>query len=212
MREDLQQLKNVAEGRTVFILGGGASVTPEMIERLNQPKTKVFCLNSSVKFITNPIAVLWCDDSWAATNKDLLDAYKFPKFAVRSNGANYIPKDIRTQSNATVIAKTGQIGFDHNIDNVKGNNSGCYAINLLVNCKVKEIVLVGFDMYSTGNKAHFHTDYTYSIRPSVYSDMFIPAMEQLNKELSATGIGTKIYNTNFASGLKCFEFRELWEF
>lgn len=212
MREDLQRLKDSAEGRTVFILGGGASVTPEMIERLNQPKTKVFCLNSSVKFITNPIAVLWCDDSWAAINKDLLDSYKFPKFAVRSNGMNYIAKDIRTQSNATVITKTGEMGYDYKIDHVKGNNSGCHAINLLVNCKAKNIVLVGFDMYSTGNKAHFHTDYTYAIRPSVYGDLFVPAMEKLNKELRDTGTFTKIYNTNFASGLKCFEFRELWDF
>lgn len=212
MREDLQRLKTIAEGRCVFILGGGASVTPEILDRLNQPNTKVFCLNSSVKFITNPIGVLWCDDSWAATNKNILDAYTFPKFAVRSNGSNYIAKDIRTQSNGTVICKTGGTGYDHRIDYVKGNNSGCYAINLLINCKVKTIVLVGFDMYSTGNKAHFHNDYTYAIRPTVYSDLFIPAMEKLSKELNSNNIQTKIYNTNFASGVRCFEFKELSDF
>lgn len=212
MREDLQRLKTVIEGRTVFILGGGASVTPEILARLNKPNTKVFCLNSSVKFINNPVGVLWCDDSWAATNKDRLDSYTFPKFAVRSNGANYIQKDIRTQSNGTVICKTGEMGYDYNIDNVKGNNSGCYAINLLVNCKVKNIVLVGFDMYAIGNKAHFHDDYTYAIRPSVYSDLFVPAMEQLDKELRKNSIPIKIFNTNFSSGIKCFEFKELWDF
>lgn len=211
-REDLQRFRTTVEGRTVFILGGGASVTKETIARLNASGEHIFCLNSSFKFIQNPLGVLWCDEAWAATNKDKLDASQAFKFSVKANGTVYITKNIKAQSNATVLNKTGDFGFDPNLDNVKGNNSGCYSINLLTNCKVKRIVLVGFDMKATSNKAHFHNDYTYSIRPSVYKDLFIPSMESMNKQITESGLKTKIYNTNFDSGIRCFEFKTLESF
>lgn len=212
IRQDIQRLKSSVEGRTIFIVGGGASITPEIMEKLNASNTKKFCINSSVKHIVDPIAVLWCDESWASTNKSLLDTYSFPKFYVKSNGNTHIQRDIRGLSNATILNKSGETGFDSDIDNVRGNNSGGYAINLLVNCKAKNIVLVGFDMTTTGNKAHFHNDYTYAIRPSVYSDLFIPSINSLQDVLLKHSMGVNVYNVNKFSKLRCFEFRDLEEF
>jgi hypothetical protein len=212
IREDLQRIKTVAEGRTVFIVGGGVSATPEVFAKLNNSDAKIFCINSSVKYIERPIGVLWCDESWAAINKDTLDKYTFPKFYVKNGGSAYIKTGLRAQSNATVLNKTGESGLDCNLDNVRGNNSGGYAINLLINCKVRTIVLVGFDMQTVGNKAHFHSEYTYAVRPSVYKDLFIPSIESLNTELNKHKLGISIYNTNKFSKLRCFEFRELEDF
>lgn len=211
-REDLQRFRSTVEGRTVFILGGGASVTKDTLSSLNASASHIFCLNSGFKFIQNPLGVLWCDESWAATNKELLDKSGSFKFSVKSNGGAYISKNIKAQSNATVLNKTGDFGFDADINNVKGNNSGCYSINLLTNCKARQIILVGFDMKATSNKAHFHNEYTYSIRPSVYKDLFIPSLESMNKQIQEYGMKTKIYNTNFDSGIRCFEFKSLESF
>lgn len=211
LRHDLQRLKSVISGRTVFILGGGTSVSEPIIERLNSSGAMVFGLNSSAKFIDSPVGVLWMDSSWGANNKAYLDSLRCPKFFVTASGRNYISKDIKTQSNATVILKSGNSGFDECVDNVRGNNSGAYAINLLVNCGADTIGLVGYDMHTVKGKAHFHNEYTYSIRPEVYPNMFIPCIESMAKSLSDVGNKVKIFNCNKFSSLKCFEFKTVDE-
>ena len=208
IREDLQRFKNIVEGRTIFIVGGGSSITDDMLKDLNKPNLKVFCVNTAVKYITNPIGLLWCDDSWVSPQKSLIDSYKFAKFAIRPHAANH-PNGI---SNSIILNKTGEAGYDPDINNVKGNNSGGFAIHLLVNCKARQIVLVGFDMYSIGSKAHFHNEYTYPVRPSVYSDLFVPSITTMKQEMDKAQVKTEIFNINPLSALKCFEQRSLKEF
>lgn len=211
VREDLQRLIEVVSGRTVFILGGGTSITPETLQLLNDNSALVLGLNSSAKYINKVCGVLWCDSPWGATNMKYLDSVSAPKFFVSNTGSNYIKTDIRTTSRSTVLNKTGDFGFDVNIDNVRGNNSGAYSINLLVNCKAAKIGLIGYDMHTVKGKAHFHNEYTYSIRPSVYPELFIPSIESMAKALKDSGNRTKIYNCNQFSSLKCFEFKKIEE-
>lgn len=211
LRRDLQRLKSVVAGRTVFILGGGTSVTDDVINKLNESGGLVFGLNSSAKSLQSPIGILWTDSSWGANNKQYLDAMACPKFFVTTSGKNYIQRDIKTQSNATVLHKSGEAGFDQSIDCVRGNNSGAYSINLLVNCGASRIGLVGYDMHTVKGKAHYHDDYTYAIRPEVYSNSFIPCIESMAREIAQAGYRTSIFNCNQFSSLKCFEFRALEE-
>lgn len=211
MREDLQRLIKAVEGRTVFILGGGASVTPRTLELLNKPNLNVFCLNSAVKFIERPTAVMWCDNSWASNNLTILDKLTCPKFYTKSHASNYITTNKRSIANSTVLNKTGEYGFDDNINHVKGNNSGAHCINLLTNCKVRTIALIGFDMSAPNNIAHFHNDYTYAIRPSVYSELFIPSIESMNEKIKQHHPKIAIYNCNENSALKCFPYKDISE-
>lgn len=210
MREDLQRLKNSVEGRTVFILGGGPSVTPDILEALNTKTTKVFCLNSSAKSIAAPLGVMWCDESWAGQHFDYVSKLTCPKFYVKHNGQTHIRKGMYGLGRSTILNKSGDFGLDPDINNVRGNNSGANAINLLINCKASKIGLIGFDMNVTKNNvAHFHRDYTYAIRPSVYKDLFIPSIESMKESMDAAGTITKVYNCNKFSALKCFEYKEL---
>lgn len=209
LRDDLQRLKRTVEGRTVFILGGGPSVTPQILSKLNEENKLVFCLNSSVKFIKNPCGLMWCDDSWAANNSELVHSLNCPKFYVRSNGQAYIRTGTYGFGRSTILHKKSDFGASPDIDIVCGNNSGAYAINLLVNCNVDTINLIGFDMKADKNIAHFHNDYTYPVRPSVYSDMFIPSINSLAETLKKSGSKTKIFNCNPHSELKCFEFKRI---
>lgn len=209
VRPDLQRLIDAVSGRTVFIIGGGPSVSPEMIATLNDSGALCFGLNSSAKFIKSPVGVLWTDNSWGAKNKPYLDKLVCPKFFVTTSGRNYIKKDIKTQSNATVVHKSGESGFDNCIDHVKGNNSGAFAINLLVNCGAKRLGLVGYDMHTEKGRAHFHNEYDYAIRPEVYKNHFIPCIEAMAEVIKSSGYSTKIYNCNPFSSLKCFDFRSI---
>ena len=135
MRSELQEFKNSVENRTVFILGGGSSVSREDLDFLNDNKL-VFCLNSSTKFINAPIGILWCDDSWASNNLDFLNTKYCKKFYVRSSASNYIKNNIKAIANSNVIEKKDDFGYSFDINAVCGNNSGAYAINLLSNCGV----------------------------------------------------------------------------
>lgn len=212
MRKDIQYLYDKLSGRTVVLLGGGVSVSNKVIQQLNSSSINTFCLNSSVKNIHDPCGILWCDSSWASSRLDVLNTKSCPKFEVRNHGSAYIKNDIKTLGNATVLNKTGDFGLDPIIDNVRGNNSGANAINLLCNIKVSTIVLVGFDMSTVKNKSHYHNDYTFSVRPTIYTELFIPSIDSMAKEITNSGIRTKIYNSNKFSKLKCFEFKQLEEF
>lgn len=209
VRSDLQHLKDKLGGRVVFILGGGTSVTPEILEYLNRPEHKVVALNSAFKFLKSPVAVIWGDSSWGATNDRALRALSCPKFIVTQCSNFSIAKDVRSTGDATPLNYTGEFGIDCNIDNVRGNNAGATSINLLVNCGVNTIILVGYDMYATRTRAHFHDDYTYTIRPDVYSTKFIPCINSMEKAIRESGMNVKIFNANPDSELKCFEFIEL---
>lgn len=207
---NIQGFKNKIEGRTVFILGGGASVTSDILSILNNTD-KVFCLNSSIKFINNPLAVLWCDHGWIAEDKNFKMAKEKTnyRFFVKDNGQI----DKISFCDSITIKKTGNFGYDSsNIQYVRGNNSGAYSINLLVNCKVSKIILVGFDMKIEKNKSHFHNEYSYPIRHDTYTSLFIPSIESMANELKKIGSEVKIYNTNEYSNLKCFEYKSLEEF
>lgn len=207
MRNELQEFKDSVEDRTVFILGGGCSVTAEDIKFLNQDKL-VFCLNSSAKDISNPVGILWCDDSWASSNLDFLNTKKCRKFYVRSSASHYIKNNIKAIAGSNVIEKKDDYGFSFDINSVCGNNSGAYAINLLTNCGVKNIGLIGFDMGVVNNRAHYHNDYTYAIRPDVYSKLFIPSIEAMNASIEKYKVNVNIFNCNPTSNLRCFNFKE----
>lgn len=207
MRRQLQHLKNNVEGRTIFILGGGTSVTPSILQFLNE-KRNVFCLNSSSKFIDDPIGILWCDNSWISNNLEYVKTLECPKIYVMQNGDNHIRSNLSGIGNSIVIGKQRNKSFSSDINYVCGNNSGAYAINLLSNCKAKTIGLIGFDMYAESNKAHFHSEYTYSIRPSIYSSAFVPAITAMANEITNSGMKINIYNCNPRSALKCFEYKD----
>lgn len=154
--------------------------------------------------------MLWCDDSWASKNYSHLNKPKCLNFQVSRNAQPYIEKHIHGICKSTVLHKTGDFGMDSNINHVRGNNSGANAINLLINCKVAKIGLIGFDMHlSPTNAAHFHKDYTCAIRPSVYKDLFIPSINSMKIAMDSAGVLTKVYNCNRYSSLKCFDYMSL---
>lgn len=213
MISQLEKIRSELFGSNVFIVGGGPSVSENQIKLLNQTNHKLICINSSFKFFEKPFAIMWIDDSWGATNKHLLDVTFSHKIAIKQQTLAdvYHKRGSFGQSNSVILGKTGDFGFDSNPYCVKGNNTGTNAINFVVNCGVKQIGLVGFDMKYDGSKSHFHDDYKLTIRSSIYSDMFLPSIESMAKVLKEYDYPVKIYNCSQTSRISAFEYKPLRE-
>lgn len=202
LRPALQTFKNIVEGRTVFLIGGGYSI--EKYKQLPMiSDKKIFCINSSLKYVESPIGVLWMDDSWASKNLDLLKTKNCSKFYVRNNTEHVIKQNKTGLAGCLYLNKTGEYGYDSDVNNVRGNNSGGAAINFLVNMKCKKIILLGFDMGLIENKAHFHREYDYTIRDNVYEKQFIPSINSLAEKIK--NCNTEIINCTPNSKLNCFK-------
>lgn len=209
--EKIQEFRASVAGERVFILGGGPSVTEPVLALLNSSKHKTLCINSSCEFISNPYAVMWCDESWSNKNADWLTRYDGWKFSVKNEylAKNYFNKDVLGQFKSIPIGKSGDNGFDERFEYVRGNNTGTNAINFLINCGVSSIGLVGMDMGMDGGKTHFHTKYSFPIKKEIYSNIFLPSIQSMACELDKLGKASRIYNCSKYSRITNFEYKQL---
>lgn len=202
MRQNIQALYDRLSGRKVFIIGGGPSVKTQNLQPLIHEN--VICLNTAYELFSNPVALYWADENWAAKHFDKLEQHQcklrfHSKFHVSDQ---YLKKDELAFANATILKRTGDYGIDFNIDCVRGNNSGAQILNLLLNIKVKEIVLLGYDMKLSNGKSHWHGGHGLPIRPDVYHS-FIESINSMAPFFKSANID--VYNTNFNSDLQCFK-------
>lgn len=215
MRPQLQELYNNFFGQDVFIVGGGYSIKSVNLNYLLDKK--VIAINTAFEYLPNATALLWSDSSWLGINNNLnkLTDHKCKlRFNPKKHGQGHIQKNILTSGGATVLLATGDYGFDPNIDNVRGNNSGVQALNLAINMKPKRIFLIGFDMRSNPLKpaeTHFHDKHQLVVRPNTYANLFIPSMVSLATEIKKLNINTEIINCSPTSALACFEKRLIKE-
>lgn len=213
MISQLEKIRSELAGNVVFIVGGGPSVSPNQINFLNKTGHKVICINSSCKFIENPFAIMWIDDSWGSTNKKFLDESNSYKISIKQKqlAETYHKRNMFGQSGSVILGKSGDFEFDSNPYNVRGNNTGTNAVNFVVNAGARKIGLVGFDMKHDGSKSHFHKDYKLPIRASIYSDMFLPSIESMAKILKQFDYPVEIYNCSRHSRIRGFEYKNLRE-
>lgn len=203
MQKIIQRLSDKLAGKKVFIIGGGASLKNFDFSIL-QGNT-IIVLNSS--FLDVPFAdiLIWSDESFA--NNFHNDIEKFSsdlKFYPRKNCLNLIEKNYKGFCGAYFLNKVSDfdLDFSHQL-NVSGNNSGAIALSLCANFKAKSIYLLGFDMKrSLSKKTHYHSRNQLAVPDSVYSDLFIPCMESLAKQMSRLNI--EVINFNSDTALKCF--------
>lgn len=204
MSSEIQALYEKFHNNTVFVLGGGPSVSTVDLARLRGKN--VLCLNSAYKYLDSCSAILWCDSTWASKNDQELRERTAIKIGclsgVRQIGRDYSRKTI---GDSTVLSKTGSSGYDPNIMNVRGNNSGTMAINLLMNMGVKTVILIGFDMTSSNSKSHFHSDYDFVVSKSVYQDTFVPNFIALMESAKQYNINTTVLNASPNSALTIFK-------
>lgn len=190
--------------KTVFIVGGGSSIKDIDFKELDNEIT--VSINDAYKYLPNTTAIFWVDDSWISENYDNVMSHPC-QLRFTSKFAQHIrlnkDSDPRGIADATILRRTGDFGYDPDVNNVMGNNSGTQALNLVVNMKPKRIILLGYDMNPTG---HFHDGKRPAIRPDIYTDLFIPSTRELAKGIKKMNVDVEIINANPYSGLNYFKF------
>lgn len=208
MRHSVQEIYDKLSGRDVFVIGGGPSVKNIDLSLLKNEK--IVCLNNAYQLFEHATMLFWCDESWVCNHLDTINSHPCTiRFTARHNGGNYLEKDIRTTANASVLKRTGDFGFDPNLDHVKGNNSGALILNFLSNLKVNRIILLGYDMDMTQG-THWHDGHGLAMVPSIYDELFIPSIESMVSSIKQLGV--EVINCNPKSKLNCFTKKDFREF
>lgn len=203
MRPIIQELIKKFTGTNVFIVGGGFSLKSFDFGTLEGQN--VIALNSAYKYVDETAVLYWADASWGQSEEDKL--LKHPskyRFSSRLNADSLILDNKTGIGGCHWLKKTGDYGYDTNVNHVRGNNSGANAINFAVNLGAYRVILLGFDMGYTGSKYHFHEHHAVSTAATTYPELFIPSIESMAKEMKHLPV--KIINCNTCSKLKCFEF------
>ena len=186
-------------GKTVFIIGGGNSLTGFDFNLLKGKN--IIAINRAIEFVPFAQILYFSDYRFYYWHKDDIDQFKGAKFT-----ASPKVKD----NSITVLERTGKTGLDIRIGRIKdGGSSGYGAINLAYHLGATEIILLGYDMVSN-NKSNFHSGYKIK---NVKEDTFKKFLEPYTELASIlTTLNIKVYNTNLNSGLEVFEKKSINNF
>lgn len=206
MRPSIQYLYDTLSGRQVFVVGGGPTVNQQNLSLLKDKK--IICINNSYKLFENPTALYWADENWASNHLDNLSKHKcksrfHSKFHISKT---HLENDVKGVAGCTILKRTAEFGIDENIDHVCGNNGGAQVLNLLFNMRVREIVLLGYDMKLISAQSHWHGGHGLPIRPSIYFN-FIESINTMAPILKRANIN--VINTSPNSDLNCFAKQKL---
>lgn len=205
MRSNLQELKKKICNKTVFIVGGGPTVKDINISDLDDQLT--IAINNSYKILPNATALYWCDASWIDKNLDQVNNHNCKlRFHARPYSLSKNTYNLKGIGDSTILCRTSEYGLDLEPDNVCGNNSGAHALNLAINMKAKNIVLLGYDMQIIERNTHWHKGHGYGLRPEIYPNNFIPSINSMAKKVKELGLNVNIINASTDSALTCFPF------
>ena len=207
MRASLQALMKKIKRKNVFIIGGGPSAQHVDFDLLQDEV--VICINDAYRDFPNATMIYWLDETWVSENYDNLKhhACKLLFTSKHAQHMNYVRfSDPQTVSGTYILKRTGDGGYDRNPDCVMGNNAGVQAMNLIVNMKPENIILIGFDMKRDGKKSHYHDQPRPYIRDTIYSTQFNPSINALAAGMKDRGSTVNIINANPESAVRCFPF------
>ena len=191
---NMVKLMKIWTGETVYLIGGGPSLKNFEWNSLHGKKT--IAINKAITFYPNADAVYWTDGRVYTWFEKEINKFKGLKYTIR---ANKYPSDV------TILKRGKKFGLETNKDILShGNNSGYAAINLAIHLGAKRIVLLGYDMGSSGASTHFHDGYPVNATShKIYKDQFLPGFEILKEEIKGKGI--QIFNACLTSNLDTFK-------
>lgn len=208
MRPIIREIYSKVTGTDIFIVGGGHSLAKFDFSRLIGKN--VIAVNSAYRYIQDENLILYWGDASFGSNEEANLSQHPSKYKFTSNifADRAIAKNALGVAGANLLRKTGDYGYDPNVNHVRGNNSGTQALNFAVNLHPSRIILLGYDMRYTGSKSHFHDHHITPTASKVYPELFIPSMESLAKEIKHLKID--VINCSLGSSLECFK-KDKWE-
>ena len=199
--------ENAWKGQRCFIIGGGTSLEDfdfsqlknEFTIGVNRAFEKIDC---TINFAMDHNLYSWITDGkLGQITQDKFADYK--GFPVWLDGAGYdYPRGV------FILEKTATHKLGSSIkDGIGGGtNSGFGAFNLAVCLGANPIYLLGFDMKGKdGKQAWWHNGYPDKQGDKIYKS-FINDFKRVTEELDKRRI--QVFNLNYHSDLKCFEFQD----
>jgi len=176
------------------LIGGGPSLAGFNFKLLNNKK--VIAINKAILYYPKADVMYWTDTRVYNWFKKEIDEFSGLKYTIRNVSG----------PNINILRNTGKGGIEINAEGLRhGNNSGFAAINLAVHLGASRIVLLGYDMATTGKMTHWHNGYNNVNRTkeSIYTNNMLPYFQTLVEPLQSLGI--EIINANPNSEIKCFK-------
>ena len=193
---------NIKKKKSVFVIvASGPSLTKEQcsyIKRMRDAwKCKIIAVNRSHEMIKPDILYAADRRWWLKYHKDTPKCIKITqcKNTAKSLGLRYIEH------------QHGHLGIIKNPELIYGKQSGSQAINVAYHEGAEKIILVGFDMQSTGGKVHWHEDYegtkeSWANGPGKWED-WTKGMPSIAEDLEAEGV--EVINCTISTALTCFK-------
>lgn len=188
-------------GDTVFLLGGGPTLTKADVARLDDQVT--VAINSSCLIAPMADILYFTDTNWFEDHRRIIEAW---------------PGTVVTQSRvakATLPDRMHRIrtkvkdDFTRGEEELKfGRSSGHSAISLAIALGAARVVLLGYDMRIVDRRSHHHDEYPHE-DAKLFTHDFLLAFEGWNA--AAERIGVQVLNATPGSALKEFPMTTLDE-
>ena len=186
----------------ILIIASGPSLSQHQLDVADRLKPVTIAINDN--YLRAPWAdVLYaCDLQWWQwhENKEELKAFKGRKVTRNIEAAK--------KYNLEYIESSPQLGLSIDPKIIhEGMNSGYQAINLAYHMGGTRILLIGYDMQTTDNKAHWFGDHPNKVR-SNYNSWLLPYISLADH---AKKLNLEIINCTITTALTCFPRMDLKE-
>lgn len=193
-------------GEPCIVAAPGPSLTDAVVQRVRRARWfdrwRVIAVQDAYRLMPWADALYGCDARWWDHHKDC-NGFAGERWSSHDERdvANNKTKQAEAYGLRLVKGEPGEI-FSTDPGVIRyGANSGFQAINLAMLKGCQRIVLVGYDMQSTGGKRHFFGDHPKGIDSRTRYEDFIPRFDIAAKHLPP---GVKITNATETSALHAF--------
>jgi len=203
--QDLPRVPRLCDGGLAICLGGGPSLTPDVVEQVRGRADVVIAINNAFAWAPWATALFAADARWWRWNTNDPSRPDWRTFA----GQKYTMDRTVPYPDVVRLKMTGMDGIDWEATGVRsGQNSGYAAINLAIHMGATTIALLGYDLQDgpTGAR-NFHTQHKVDERKK-----YAQWREHFHRLPSCLeGHGIQVINCTPGSALTCFEQRPLAE-
>lgn len=188
------------EGQTVFLLGGGPTLTDLNLKAIvGRP---VIGVNLAYTLGCWVVMTFFADAKFYWWNRDALQAYKGRKVTLNRIAKN---NAVTTENEPNLLfmreGKSGRLYSDPDIL-AWNRSSGAAAINLAVHTGARNIVLLGYDMRRVYDRKNWMPHVQEKTNQNPYEYM-LGTLKGLAS--SAVEMGVRIINATPGSAIDCFE-------
>jgi hypothetical protein len=188
-------------GETVFLLGGGPSMTRQVADRLRGHPA--VAINSSLLLAPWAPFLFFTDHPWLVAHRRAVEAYEGIAITM-SRGAKAEMPGLRR------LGAIHKPDFDRATQQLRcGRSSGHTAVSLAIAMDAARIVLVGYDCRVINGRSH-HLAYNHYEDEALYSADLIPAWKGWNA--AAERAGVEVLNATPGSALDEFPLVDLERF